>query len=730
MTSGAAADRVISALTGRGSAVRETNGQMMAQCPAHNDHNPSLSIRAVEGQVLIYCFAGCQTGDVLAALGMTEADLYDERSATYRYEDGRTVRRRYDKDGKKRFAQNGHRSNVVQLYRLSRVTAAVTGGTVVHLVEGEKDVHALESVGAVATTAPMGAGNFDKVDVSPLTGACVVAVVDRDEAGDRWAQTVRNRLGALATSLTFVHAAAGKDAADHVAAGHGLHDFALYRAVPDEPTGYHEGDPWEGVTDEEGFPLEPDDVYGDDIAPHVTGEAVGPMTAQEAIAARFRLPEEFWGSREIFKRIRQAAWASQTHPDAVLACVLARAAAAIGHEVKFDSGRGPHGTLSLFVCLLARSGIGKSEAANAAATVMRLPRHLTNPDGSTDMEVFRDGLGIGTGEGLAEVFMGTVERDTGRMKPAKRGQQPEPETEKVRAVVRHRAYFYVDEGETLTKLMRERQGATLGPALRTAWTGGTLGQANARDETTRFVPRGQYAMGIAIGYQPDTAVAMLADVGPGTPQRFLWFGAQDTEMPAEQHEWPEPVTLPLDDMPTGCIHFPPEIKSWLRSQTRSKHLGEVEVDPMDAHEPLMRAKLAALLAYLDGRMTVARDDWTLGGQIWSVSKSIRDRLIRERDAAESERRTRERTEKISIATEIEVMKVQVTSDVERVARRIDKHVREAEEKFETVKRYLLRKSFGRDREYFDVALTHAKALGWVVSHDDDATLEAGKSRPA
>jgi hypothetical protein len=113
-----------------------------------------------------------------------------------------------------------------------------------------------------------------------------------------------------------------------------------------------------------------------------------------------------------------------------------------------------------------------------------------------------------------------------------------------------------------------------------------------------------------------------------------------------------------------------------------------------------------------------------------VSKSIRDRLIRERDAAESERRTRERTEKISIATEIEVMKVQVTSDVERVARRIDKHVREAGDRFETVKRYLLRKSFGRDREYFDVALAHAKALGWVVSHDDDVTLDAGKSRPA
>lgn len=271
MTSGAAADRVISALTGRGSAVRETNGQIMAQCPAHNDHNPSLSIRAVEGQVLVYCFAGCQTGDVLAALGMTEADLYDERSATYRYEDGRTVRRRYDKDGKKRFAQNGHRSNVVQLYRLSRVTAAVTGGTVVHLVEGEKDVHALESVGAVATTAPMGAGNFDKVDVSPLTGACVVAVVDRDEAGDRWAASVRDRLTGVAASLVLVRAVAGKDAADHVAAGHGLGDFEAYRAPGPADVLEHlhmPDDLFEGAADENGFPYEPgvmDEAYAEAV---------------------------------------------------------------------------------------------------------------------------------------------------------------------------------------------------------------------------------------------------------------------------------------------------------------------------------------------------------------------------------------------------------------------------------------------------------------------------------
>jgi hypothetical protein len=488
---------------------------------------------------------------------------------------------------------------------------------------------------------------------------------------------------------------------------------------PDDPL--NGPDWWEHVG-------EPDDVYGDAVAPHVTTDTPADMTVEQAIAARYRLPEEFWGSRELFKRIRQAAWASGNHPDAVLACVLARAAGAIGHEVTFDSGRNTPGTLSLFVCLLAKSGIGKSEAYSAASSLVWLPRKLTGPDGNADPEIFRDGLGIGSGEGIAEAFMGMAERDTGRMKPAKRGQPAEPETEKYRTVMRHRAFFFVDEGETLTKLMRERQGSTLGPTLRTAWSGGALGQANATEDRFRYVPARSYTVGIAIGYQPETAVTMLSDVGPGTPQRFLWFGAQDTEMPAELYEWPEHVTLPPEDAPTGVIHFPKEIKTWLHAQHRAKHLGEIEVDPMDAHEPLMRCKLAALLCYLDGRMLVDRSDWVLGGMIWSVSCAIRNRLIRERDAAEAERKTREREEKISTAVEIETMKITVSADVERVARRITRLVREADE---PIKRYSMRKDrMGRDKPLFDAALAHARAVRWIADDEPTGFLAPGDSMPA
>ena len=48
----------------------------MGLCPAHDDHTPSLSItEGNDGYVLLHCFAGCNTTDVLAAKGLTMADL-------------------------------------------------------------------------------------------------------------------------------------------------------------------------------------------------------------------------------------------------------------------------------------------------------------------------------------------------------------------------------------------------------------------------------------------------------------------------------------------------------------------------------------------------------------------------------------------------------------------------------------------------------------------------------
>jgi hypothetical protein len=60
--------------------VRETgHGKYVACCPAHEDRSPSLAIKdCSDGRVLVHCFAGCETEDVLSAIGLTFADLMPE----------------------------------------------------------------------------------------------------------------------------------------------------------------------------------------------------------------------------------------------------------------------------------------------------------------------------------------------------------------------------------------------------------------------------------------------------------------------------------------------------------------------------------------------------------------------------------------------------------------------------------------------------------------------------
>lgn len=229
-------EKLITALEHAGCRITNRSAnRARSQCPAHGGDGQNLSVFADADRVNGVCHSHeCDFAEVLASVGLAIGDRYaNPRGSAYEYRDAagqllRTVRRSPDK----RFRQDIQDPRVT-LFRLDRLATA-TGP--VYLVEGEADVLAAESVGAVATTAPQGAGNFDKVDLSPLAGATVVAVVDRDEQGAKWAEQVRESLAHVAT-VQFRQAAHGKDLSDHLAAGHGLGDLAPYTFPPSgEPT--------------------------------------------------------------------------------------------------------------------------------------------------------------------------------------------------------------------------------------------------------------------------------------------------------------------------------------------------------------------------------------------------------------------------------------------------------------------------------------------------------------
>lgn len=71
-------DRLVSALREYGQRVTESRDRATAQCPGHADRQASLSLRAVGDRVLVHCFAGCRTAEVLAPLGLAPRDLFDD----------------------------------------------------------------------------------------------------------------------------------------------------------------------------------------------------------------------------------------------------------------------------------------------------------------------------------------------------------------------------------------------------------------------------------------------------------------------------------------------------------------------------------------------------------------------------------------------------------------------------------------------------------------------------
>ena len=56
------------------------NDRYKAICPAHDDRSPSLAIKDDGGRLLLHCFGGCQTIDVLGAIGLYFTDIMPDKA--------------------------------------------------------------------------------------------------------------------------------------------------------------------------------------------------------------------------------------------------------------------------------------------------------------------------------------------------------------------------------------------------------------------------------------------------------------------------------------------------------------------------------------------------------------------------------------------------------------------------------------------------------------------------
>jgi 5S rRNA maturation endonuclease (ribonuclease M5) len=230
---------------------RQRDGDWLVTCPAHEDHTPSLHITRSDERWLLHCLGNCATGDVMSAARLTWDDLSDgprtngngrREVEAYPYVDESgellfEVVRFAPKDFRQRRSDGTWSLNGVRrvVYRLPAVVEMARKGGTVYVVEGERDVHALECAGAVATTNPGGAGKWRDEYSDALAGANVIIVADRDEPGRKHARAVAESVSAVAKAVKVVEATEGKDAADHLRAGRDLGEFRP--VTPSAPAG-------------------------------------------------------------------------------------------------------------------------------------------------------------------------------------------------------------------------------------------------------------------------------------------------------------------------------------------------------------------------------------------------------------------------------------------------------------------------------------------------------------
>jgi hypothetical protein len=241
----AALDRVL----GRLESVQPRNNGFTALCPSHHDQNPSLSISEGDGgKVLLRCFAGCSLGQILDALGLKTADLFERNGHDHARRNGhrkpsaiwpikdaagevQAEHVRFDGSGSKKqvlwrlpgaqqWGLDGRKLSTLPLYRSEHVEDCPEDVPTI-VVEGEKAADALASIYPAALGTVTGAESTPGTEaLEVLRGRRVILWPDHDPSGRAHMERVAEALQGTASEVRIFEwkdAPEKGDAADHPA---------------------------------------------------------------------------------------------------------------------------------------------------------------------------------------------------------------------------------------------------------------------------------------------------------------------------------------------------------------------------------------------------------------------------------------------------------------------------------------------------------------------------------
>lgn len=193
------------------------------KCPCHDDKTASLTITRDGDKILMKCHAGCNTRDIVRAIGLTMYDLDNSNKvnssewweeafkikpeAVYSYGEYIKVRLPGKKiyygrlQGNKYIRGIGSCEKV--LYKFENILKAKQNNNYIYICEGEKDVDTLMNRGYYATT-PGGVNDWKKEFSKYFRGCRVVLLPDNDEPGQKLMREIKKDIKNYAFAVKTV----------------------------------------------------------------------------------------------------------------------------------------------------------------------------------------------------------------------------------------------------------------------------------------------------------------------------------------------------------------------------------------------------------------------------------------------------------------------------------------------------------------------------------------------
>jgi hypothetical protein len=319
--------------------------------------------------------------------------------------------------------------------------------------------------------------------------------------------------------------------------------------------------------------------------------------------------DQFWAARPILVFIKKLADAKMVSAYALLGWVMVERLTMISYKTRYQSFKG-RASLNMILLISGPTGIGKTAAKDLVEEFFDFGVNFSHCDP----------IQAGSGEAVADAFFDRF------LRTKEDGSEHWVEDWKN---LNHCQIFHNDEID-FHKGKSNQNSSTMDATYLSLYVGEKLGRTLANFKG-REVPKGEYRGIVVFNAQPTRDPFRTSGaIDSGFTSRLLNLDARNPNMdkdfkPLQNYEIGKFVVPPLYKPRGDVFSFPnyralPEMDKEHQDQDMAGHLQGR--DASHSHTILTQAKVACVLASLEGRVELMLEDWHLAKHIMDHSKQV------------------------------------------------------------------------------------------------------------